>query len=241
MAPKSTITWAGSCSVTRPECQAGGRGWHRPVRGRTGGGPRRRPAGRRTAAQPRVGRSNRQPCSVPDCVSRVSGRDRRSAPIMPYRRWPGRSVRGPAGRAGRAGRAGPGRGSRAPTASSCSGTGPPTAPCARRRTAWWRPACPGRAPHQLPRSAHDADHGGGQARRRGPFVLVPTLVATADLLAPHARLDAVLGEPVRPFLAPGAWVPRVTLAPRPDPGADAAAAARRSTPCGRRRRLASAP
>lgn len=48
---------------------------------------------------------------------------------------------------------------------------------------------------------------------RGRFVLVRTLVVTAELLALHALVAAVATDPV-PTSLPGAWTPHVTLARR---------------------------
>ncbi len=51
---------------------------------------------------------------------------------------------------------------------------------------------------------------------RGPYVLVRTLVVTTGLLALHEAVGAELGEPAREHVAPGRWVPHVTLAHRLD-------------------------
>lgn len=48
---------------------------------------------------------------------------------------------------------------------------------------------------------------------RGRFVLVRTLVVTAELLALHARVLETADDPV-PTSLPGAWTPHVTLARR---------------------------
>jgi 2'-5' RNA ligase len=48
---------------------------------------------------------------------------------------------------------------------------------------------------------------------RGRFVLVRTLVVTAELLALHALVASTAADPV-PTSLPGAWTPHVTLARR---------------------------
>ena len=51
---------------------------------------------------------------------------------------------------------------------------------------------------------------------RGRFVLVRTLVVTAELLALHAAVTAAAADPA-PTSLPGAWTPHVTLARRLTP------------------------
>lgn len=59
----------------------------------------------------------------------------------------------------------------------------------------------------------------------GPWVLVRTLVVTAELLAAHRAVADAMGRPAVPHVGVGEWVPHLTLARRLD--ADQVAAALR--------------